>query len=213
MQIVAMGGWPVGTEAANSPAALTRALEAGFGISVPVRDRFESLVIASSPTLDGSLPLTEFLAERPIWPGRVPFLAIQVAAEGLHRLLGQALSGTERIAPYVFGMSVPETGHYLDGQIPVFVRQSEYEPMPAYYEVAEGIWLDALEREWYDERLILTHLRAGKHVAVVSSDLHDRPHDEQWTMLKSALRRIGDARMRVQLCTSKPDEAREFFGD
>jgi hypothetical protein len=213
MQIVAMGGWPVGSETPNSPAALSRALETGFGISVPIRDRFESLVIASSPALDGSLPLTEFLSERPVWPGRVPFLAIQVTSEGLQPLLRQALSGVERVAPYVFGMSVPETSHYLDGTIPVFVRQSEYETTPAFYEMAEGVWLDALERDWYDERLILAHLRAGKHVAIVSDELHNRPHDEQWAMLKAAWQRVGDARTRVQLCTSLPAEARDFFGD
>jgi hypothetical protein len=212
MSILAHGGWHVMPEERDLPSAYYRALEAGMGIVVPVRDHDGRLVIACGPASDDSPTLDEFLAERPIWPGQPSVMAIRVCADGLSRLLHRALLKTEGIVPYLFGMSVTDMPDYMDGQIPIFVRQSEHERQPAFYEFAEGVWLDAFERDWYDARLVLQHLRAGKHVAVVSPELHDRSHMGLWKRLRTLHDELGDLSSRLQLCTARPQDARAFFG-
>jgi hypothetical protein len=212
MNILAHGGWSVMPEERDLPSAYYRALEAGMGIVVPVRDHDGRLVISCGPASDEASSFEEFLDERPVWPGRPPVVAIRVCADGLARLLTRALLHTEGIVPCLFGMSVTDMPAYMDGNIPIFVRQSEHEPQPPFYEFAEGVWLDSFERDWFDERLIMNHLRAGKLVTVVSPELHDRSQEDLWGRLKKLQDTLGDHAARLQLCTNQPQSARAFFG-
>ena len=212
MNILAFGGWHVMPEERDLPSAYYRALEAGMGVVIPVRDHDGRLVIAYGPATDESPSFDEFLAERPVWPGQAPILAIRVCADGLSRLLHRALLRAEGVVPYLFGMSVTDMPDYMDGQIPIFVRQSEHEPQPPYYELAEGVWLDSFERDWFDERLVLAHLRAGKLVTIVSPELHDRDHLDLWGRLRNLQHELKELSVRLQLCTSLPQHAREYFG-
>lgn len=212
MNILAHGGWHVMPEEKDLPSAYYRALEAGMGIVVPVRDHNGKLAISCGPATDESPLFDEFLAERAIWPGQPPVMAIRVCADGLARLLHRALIKTEGLVPYLFGMSVTDMPAYMDGQIPIFVRQSEHEPRPPFYEFAEGVWLDSFERDWFDERLVLGHLHAGKLVAIVSPELHDRPNHDMWDRLKRLQGELGEFATRLQLCTANPQTARDFFG-
>lgn len=209
--ILACGGWFVMPGERDLPSAYYRALEAGMGIVVPVRDHSGRLVISAGPASDTSPRFDDFIAERPVWPGHPPIMAVRICADGLARMVHRSLANLDGIVPYIFGMSVADTAGYLDGQIPLFVRQSEHEPQPAFYELAEGIWLDSFERDWFDERLIIQHLRAGKLVCVVSPDLHGRPHANLWTVLKSLQGKLEELSCRLQLCTHLPAEARAFF--
>jgi hypothetical protein len=52
------------------------------------------------------------------------------------------------------------------------------------------------------------HLRAGKEVCLVSPELHGRPHEPMWEMVRAA----GlDRDAGIMLCTDLPDRARSFF--
>jgi len=55
---------------------------------------------------------------------------------------------------------------------------------------------------------IREHLEAGKEVALVSPELHGRPHGAFWQRLRDAGLSRQDALM---LCTDFPGAAREFF--
>lgn len=212
MNIIARGGWHVMPQERDFPSAYYRALESGMGIVVPVRDHDGQLVIAHGPASDESVRFEDFLAERPVWPGDPPILAIHVCAEGLSRLIHRCLLNIDGVAPCLFGMPVSDMPSYLDGHIPLFVRQSEHEPQPAFYEFAEGVWLDSFERDWFDERLIIQHLKAAKIVTVVSPEIHGRPHEPMWSMLSALQNNLGELSPLLQLCTDKPQEARAALG-
>lgn len=212
MNIIAHGGWYVMPEEKDLPSAYYRALEAGMGIVIPVRDHNGRLVIARGPATDGSLSFDEFLAERPVWPGDPPVLAVQVCAEGLSRLLHRSLRHIEGVVPFLFGMTAPDMQNYMDGHIPIYVRQSDLETQPPFYEFAEGVWLDSFERDWFDDRLIIQHLRTGKLVTVVSPEIHGRPHEPMWNLLRSLQDKLGELSGSIQLCTERPQEARTHFG-
>ncbi len=198
-------------EEKDLPSAYYRALEAGMGIVVPVRDHDGRLVISYGPASNDSVSLDEFIAERPVWPGNAPVIAVQVCTNGLSPLLHRSLLKADGIGTYLFGMSVPDIPSYLDGQIPIYVRQSEHEPQPSFYEFAEGVWLDSFERDWFDERLIIKHLRAGKFVSVVSPEINGREHEPMWDMIGKLQEKLGELATSLQLCTDHPREAREFF--
>lgn len=211
INILAQGGWYVMPEEKDLASAYYRALEAGMGIVVPVRDHDGHLVISHGPASDQSAPFDELIAERAIWPGNAPVIAIQICANGLSPMMHRSLLKANGITPFLFGMSVPDIPTYLDGQIPIYVRQSEHEPQPPYYEFAEGVWLDSCERDWFDERLIIQHLRAGKLVSVVSPEINGREHEPMWEMVANLQEKLGELATSVQLCTTRPQEARAYF--
>lgn len=209
--ILARGGWYVMPEERDMISAYHRALESGMGVVVPVRDYDGRLVISRGPASSDAPPFDEFLDDRPVWPGRPTSVAIQICADGLSKLIHRSLRQVDGIMPYVFGISITDMAEYMDGLIPIFVRQSEHEPQPSFYEFAEGVWLDSFERDWFDERLIIQHLGAGKIVTVVSPEINSREHDKMWEMLAGLQGKLGDLANSIQLCTDKPAEARSFF--
>jgi hypothetical protein len=91
----------------------------------------------------------------------------------------------------------------------VFLRLSEYEPQTPLFDRAAGVWLDAFERDWWTLDTVRALRAAGKSVAIVSPELHGRPHQELWRAL---LVLGGDTRDSVMLCTDFPEEADSFFG-
>lgn len=211
INVLAQGGWYVMPEEKDLPSAYYRALEAGMGIVVPVRDHDGLLVISHGPASDQSASFDEFLAERPIWPGNTPVIALQVCSNGLSPLLHRSLLKASGLAPYLYGMTVTDIPGYLDGQIPLYVRQSEHETQPPFYEFAEGVWLDSFERDWFDERLIMQHLRAGKLVTVVSPETNGREHEPMWETIAKLQEKLGELAASLQLCTTRPHEALEYF--
>jgi hypothetical protein len=90
-------------------------------------------------------------------------------------------------------MSIPDTRAYFKAGIPVFTRVSEVERNPAWLEQSAGVWLDAFESEWYGMTDILSLLRAGKRVCVVSSELHGRlciHADGETFVMRGTLKRL-----------------------
>ena len=48
----------------------------------------------------------------------------------------------------------------------------------------------------------------GKRVCLVSPELHGRPYRPFWDMIKQNGLGMSD---QIELCTDRPDEAREYF--
>src|SRR5207237_5739459 len=103
---------------------------------------------------------------------------------------------------------VPDTLGYVRSGVPVFTRHSELEPEPALYERSAGVWLDAFVRDWFDAEVVRDHLDAGKRVAIVSFELHGRPHERLWRLLATS--GLGDE-PGVSLCTDLPAAALAWF--
>ena len=190
-------------EEKNARDAFTRTVRERFGTETDVRDRDGRLVVAHDPADGSALDWGEVVA---MFEGTGLPLAVNVKADGLSGLLAQAFD-SRGIDWFAFDMSVPETVRYARANLPYFTRHSDVEPAPVLYDQAQGVWLDAFASEWFDEATIRDHLAHDKRVCVVSPELHGRPHQDTWAMLKPFAER-GAA---VMLCTDWPDQAKAFF--
>ena len=196
----------------NTRHALTEALANGFGIETDLRDCGRELVIAHDPPSAAALTAGSFVAALPERRWTDTSLALNIKADGLQDLLRPHLASLAAVHAFVFDTSVPDTLGWIEMGVPVFTRQSEVEPEPAFYNAARGVWLDALWSEWYDRDLIERHLERGKDVCVVSPELNGRPPMPCWSMLSALRDSLGDDGARVLLCTDLPHEARRAFG-
>jgi len=190
----------------NTFEALAQSFRRGWGVETDVRDCDGRLVVSHDPPSRSALDARHLLEEyRRSSAGAS--LAINIKADGLQSLLRRVLNEFDIERYFVFDMSIPETVVYLREGFHVFVRQSEWEPVPLLYEEARGVWMDCFVRDWIVEDDIVPHVSAGKQVCLVSPEIHGRPAEVVWERL--AEMSLDDGR--VMLCTDRPEEAREYF--
>jgi hypothetical protein len=192
----------------NSMAAFERAWAGGYGIETDLRDLDGEVVISHDPPRRGAHTLAQFLEGYAARGADTP-LALNIKADGLQDAVAKALAQYRVRNAFVFDMSVPDSLHYLRNGVPAFLRLSEYEGETALLERAAGIWLDGFESEWWSLDIIRTLCSRKKAIAIVSPELHGRPHESAWQMLKGL---EGNLRDMVMLCTDFPDRADAFFG-
>lgn len=207
MKILAHRGFWLAEREKNTPGALRRALENGFGFESDVRDYKGELVIShniADETCQKAEEVFRMLADY----GDQYCFAINIKADGLKDLLAGLLN-TYRLSNYfTFDMSVPQMVEYAERGLTYFTRQSEVEPAPVLYDGAAGVWIDGFwGADWITEALLQSHIAAGKTVCLVSPELHGRPYRDFW----ERLRRMKLDFDRVLLCTDKPGEAAAFF--
>ena len=207
MELLAHRGYWSNGIPGNSPEALKRALECGYGIESDVRD------------YDGTLVISHYVAEKGCQPTEEVFrwlaehqdkrcFAINIKADGLGELLLDQLK-SDRITNYfTFDMSVPQMIEYRDLGITYFTRQSEVEPEPILYQEAAGVWVDGFFGEsWIIPALLQKHIDCGKRVCVISPELHGRAYLDFWDRLKAFPIDFS----KLLLCTDHPDEAGRIF--
>jgi hypothetical protein len=189
----------------NTLAAFDRAFARGWGAEIDVRDLDGTLVVSHDPPLRGALPLAAVLDAHAA-AGRPGTLAINVKADGLHAPLADAIAGVDPERWFAFDMAVPDAVVAVRRGLPIYTRHSDVEPEPVLYAAARGVWLDDFEGGFITEARVAAHLAAGKHVAVVSPELHGRDHEPVW-------RAWSDwgvwSHPAIALCTDLPDEALE----
>ncbi len=207
LNIIAHRGYWLEVAEKNSLVAFSRALEYGFGIETDLRDLDRKLVVSHDVPVEGAMNVAEFINLYKQYPVAAP-MALNIKSDGLYPLIKDLIIQSGMTNYFVFDMSVPDTRGYLAEQIPVFTRLSEYETAPAFLDKSRGVWLDAFESEWYDEKVIQNLLSQEKQVAIVSPELHRRPHLQQWQFLKEHHFHKSDL---VSLCTDFPLEAKEYF--
>jgi len=207
MQFLAhRGHWQTPPEK-NTRAAFLRAWKGGYGIETDVRDRLGAPVIAHDPPDESATGLLDFLRAR-IAHGRDTPLALNIKADGLTADVQRLAELADAKHFFVFDMSVPDMLHYLRAGIPVFVRLSEYEPQSVLLDRATGVWLDAFESEWWGPDTLRELTARDKRVAIVSPELHRRPHQTVWRTIKDAEPAVKE---KILLCTDFPDAAGQFF--
>lgn len=204
MIVLAHRGWWTHAGERNSMVAFERALSAGFGLEIDVRDQDGRLVISHDPPV-GEVPELAVLLEMFDRHGRPAPLAINIKSDGLQAGLARLLAPLTERDFFVFDMSIPDTLGYLRAGLTVFTRQSEHEPVPALLDEAAGVWMDMFESDWVDAAAIRRHADLGLSVALVSPELHGRSHRDAWEAWRAA---DGPG---VMLCTDFPAEAKEFF--
>lgn len=208
MEIIAHRGFWISAEEKNTQTAFLRALENGFGIETDLRDFDGTLVISHDMANAQCLSVDDFLKMVSKTNPSVS-LALNIKADGLCQPL-KALLARYTANSFVFDMSIPDTLGYLRLGFTTYLRQSEYECEPAFYDKAAGIWLDCFERDWFDHATIMRHIDAGKKVCVVSPELHKRDYQAVWQMLRALIEEqpVGN---RLALCTDFPQDAQRFF--
>jgi len=185
-----------------------RSLSAGFGAELDIRDSGQVLVVSHDMPGKRPVALERFFEAYASLDSRLP-LALNVKSCGLQGKLS-ALTRKSGIRNYfVFDMAVPDGVEYLRRGLKIFTRQSEYEPAPAYYNKAGGVWLDEFNGPWIGLPVIRKHLRNSKKICVVSPELHKRSFEKEWAGLKRIERELG--RDRLMLCTDHPRQAALYF--
>ncbi|MCB1167479.1 MAG: hypothetical protein KDK33_15070 [Leptospiraceae bacterium] len=210
MKILSHRGYWEQRQEKNSLEAMKRSFAAGFGVETDVRDRNGQLVISHDPPGADAYTFSEFLELRQSFKPSADelTLALNIKADGLQSMLKQELQRFNAGDYFFFDMSIPDTLGYAREELQFYTRQSEYEPGPALYEQAKGVWLDMFQSDWPDEALIQGHWSQGKMVCVVSPELHGRDHHAYWALLKDMGFQESDLAL---LCTDFPEEARGFF--
>jgi len=203
----------------NSVAAFDAALSHGFGIETDVRDLGSKLVISHDIPNDHCQTLEAFL-EQYHRSGANTTLAINVKSDGLAQELNHWLNQFSIRNYFVFDMSVPDSLHYAKLGMTLYARRSEYEPESSQLDLAQGVWLDGFHGEWFTANDWEKYLSQGKGVAIVSPELHKRPHQSFWNQLELWLR--SDLRgthtasgtqsaSGLMLCTDFPREFKEIL--
>ncbi|MBB3310244.1 glycerophosphoryl diester phosphodiesterase [Rhizobium sp. BK196] len=214
MMILAHRGWWLTSHERNTLGAFDKAFAAGHGVELDVRDLNGELVISHDPATTGALSFERVL-ECYAAQGAPGWLAINIKADGLCPALVPMLEQygvTKR--SFVFDASVPDLRPYLDSDIPVFTRYSEVELYPSFYERCEGVWVDSFTETPASIERAIDDLRRGKYVAMVSPELHKRPHEAVWAAWSAALRQAAKSGLqldRLMICTDLPDAAERSF--
>lgn len=200
------GYWKTAEEK-NTAVAFDRSFLLGFGTETDLRDLGGQLVIAHDPPLSGAMPADDMFSQVAAHDPALP-MALNIKADGLQTLVCDAVERHGLTGCFVFDMAVPDAVQWLKTGIAVFTRHSDIETTPAFYEQADGVWLDAFGNDWWDMDVVAAHLNAGKQVAVVSPELHARDYTAVWSMMKeSTICQSND----IILCTDIPETAKEFF--
>ncbi len=205
MQTLAHRGWWIDPAEKNSEVAFRRAFAAGFGIETDVRDQNGALMISHDmPVGDDLMTLSTLLDIRAEYP-QAGTIALNIKADGLQA--GVIAAFAARPGPvFCFDMAVPDALGYLRQSFPTYTRHSEIEPVPPFYDQAEGVWVDAFFGDWITADVIAQHRAAGKKVALVSPELHRRDPQPAWDAWRGI---AGDD---VSICTDFPDRAQAFWG-
>lgn len=207
MKIISHRGYWKDKNEKNTKQAFIRSFNLGFGTETDIRDRNGTLVISHDIPNGNEMPLDDFfdLLEDKSLP-----LALNIKADGLCEILYQYVRESNITNAFVFDMSVPDLRSYLKNDyVKVFTRLSEYEPVAAFYDSSDGVWLDCFERIWFSESDIIDILLVKKLVCVVSPELHGRrDYHKLWDLLKNI---PSENSNNLILCTDIPEEALAYF--
>jgi hypothetical protein len=206
--IVSHRGYWLHKKEENSLKAFQRSLSLGLGIEIDVRDYCGTLVISHDIAIENSLNLSNLLDFYSTCNDR-PIIAFNIKSNGLQNKLKNQLENYDIKNYFVFDASVPDAIQYINQGLTTFTRQSEYETIAAFYDLADGVWLDEFYSDWIDEKILNFHHNNSKKICIVSPELHGRDHIIGWKKLRKIL--IENPDIKITICTDYPLEAKEFF--
>jgi hypothetical protein len=196
------------TRPKNSIEAFEASFDLGFGTETDFRDCNRNLVISHDPAPAGAMPATDFFTALATRDRSLP-IAINIKADGLQKLLKEALELHRLENYFLFDMSIPDAIMSIKAGLRIFTRQSDVEIEPHLYREAAGVWMDAFfDDRWLTPDAMSRHLDDGKQVCLVSPELHGRPHLAFWErLLNSGIHTHPN----LMLCSDIPEAARTFF--
>ena len=198
-------------EEKNSPLALRRALQEGYGIETDLRDSNGQIVISHDPPLPDSHPVhfDSFLQEIASY-NTSSRIALNIKSDGLSNLIERSVLRytTNPSQFFVFDMSVPDSLGYSDSSIPVYSRISEYESTATLPSFISGIWIDNFSGLFPQIEHAIKLIDKGLRVTIVSSELHRRDHTTLWDRIDRTGIHLSPL---FELCTDFPEEAAKRF--
>ena len=207
MQIISHRGlWNTLAER-NQKEAFAHSFDLGLGTETDLRDIAGKIVISHDMPKGSEITFEEVLK---IMNGRNLPLALNIKADGMAQKIKDLLEQYKHTNYFTFDMSVPDMVVQINTGLKVFTGLSDILPQPVLQDKTEGIWLDCFNSDWYDSALIDELINKGKKVCIVSADLHKRPTENQWNLIKQTKNFNSDLLM---LCTDKALLAQEFFYD
>lgn len=208
MKIISHRGFWKNKNEKNKGVAFHRSFKLDYGTETDFRDLNGELVISHDTPHLSNFFSADKLGQIYSEYNNNLILAINIKSDGIHNHIKNFIEKYQISNYFVFDMSIPDTFNYINNNLKVFIRQSEFEKDLPFYPSLHGIWLDSFNSVWYTENLIKKHLEEGKKVAIVSSELHNRDHLDLWGLLKSfdVIKNEN-----LILCTDLPEEATNFF--
>lgn len=206
MKIIAHRGYWKDASEKNTFVAFERAFENGFGVETDFRDYKGTLVISHDIPKGNEVTADEFFELYSKYSDN-HWLALNIKADGLQPLLKDLIEKNDVKNYFCFDMSIPDTLGYLSHGLNIFSRTSEYEKETPFYEKSNGVWMDCFHSDFNTNDDIKNHVKNGKKVCIVSSELHKREHLKTW----QKYRNLNPEN--IMICTDYPQEAKEFFND
>lgn len=197
------GFWKLESEK-NSMIALQRAIDCGFGFETDFRDYGGQILISHNPP-QGIEPNADEVFRMYAETNCSAPLALNIKADGLQDMMLSLLKKYGITNYFMFDMSVCDTIPYIEKDITIASRSSEYEPYLPFYQQSKVVWVDYFDGRTNILDEMAKYIADGKIPCVVSPDLHHLPYDKMWQALKNF---TGD----FYLCTDYPDKAKEYFG-
>jgi glycerophosphoryl diester phosphodiesterase len=210
MQIISHRGLWKNSNEKNGLESFERSFNLSFGTETDIRDLNGELVISHdmpNNKTNGLIKVEDFFDLYKSINDKL-FLALNIKSDGLQEKLELLLNKYNISNYFFFDMSIPDTLSYFRKELNVFLRQSEYEKEVSLYDKTQGIWLDCFESIWYSHELIENHLNNGKIVCLVSEELHNRPKEKLWELIKIWKLNRND---QIILCTDYPELANQYF--
>ncbi len=208
IQIIAHRGLWSSPSEKNTLKAFRDALDNGFGIETDFRDLNGELVVCHDiPNNQNAVKAKDFedlLNSYSISCN----LALNIKSDGLCHLIQAFINEIRGNDCFVFDMSIPDMRSYLQHGLSVFTRISEYEMEPIFLKDSHGIWVDSFSSEWYEAKNLVKYIEMGKKVAIVSPELHGRPHLKLWADIKNSKLSRSPS---LSICTDHPISAHNFF--
>jgi hypothetical protein len=212
MEILAHRGIWSDKDEQNSLLGLEKAIVAGFGVELDVRDYCGRLVLSHDIADDQSPSFVEFLNLYSRY-GANSTLAINIKSDGLATMVSDALGYFGITANYFcFDMSVPEQFPYLRRGLLVAQRVSPFDFVPTVFDREKPAWVDSFGDSNLPVATLDTLAMRSIPIACVSTELHGREHTQMWCTLQTWLSRHTPAvHSRMMLCTDFPYDAEEYF--
>lgn len=192
---------------ANTLDSIQRAMAHGLGIELDVRDCKGELVISHDiPNPDLEYPLFNTILSLVSGYKNSGFIMVDIKSCGLSMRLEDACQNNSHFL--FMGMPLTEMLDFRDRGLPFLTRQSEYEPDPVLYDEAAGVWIDLFDSDSKLVEWTSKHLNNQKLVCIVSAELNQRDHFDQWKLIRDKMPYKDD---RIMLCTDCIDEAITYF--
>tara|TARA_B100000212_G_scaffold62105_1_gene42314 strand:- start:516 stop:1202 length:687 start_codon:yes stop_codon:yes gene_type:complete len=204
----------------NSSRALFKALEMGFGIETDIRFYKSNLIISHDQFIESkSFPnilyldnLLDFYKSN----NCKGLLALNIKEDGMSEYLYQKLNKYDINNYFVFDASVPELVNLSNVLEHVYTRESEYEDslMTNSLKIA-GVWIDSFTGNLDYFLKIKKCQNFFKNIALVSPELHSRPHKDLWKKLLRYKLELYPLSMleKVMICTDFPEELYNFMDE